>query len=314
MPGLSDYLDRLICGDVLEVLCTLPADSVDLSITSPPYNKGENKKGWLVKNVQYTHSGDRMSEAAYQEWQLEVLNEVYRVTRPGGVFFYNHKIRWERGVLLHPYAWISRSRWTLRQELIWDRKIAANLRGWRFWQVDERIYWLQKPVGDDLIGEELESRHALLTSIWRLTPERNSAHPAPFPLELPVRAIYSILGDTQGGVVLDPFCGTGTSLVAAKLLGHHFIGIDISPEYVALAQKRLANCESEREKVAQELALHVVTRTFAERKAEGAFTGRYGPAGSRAAAEPAPLGEERESEAKAQQLTMFEGAEEYLID
>lgn len=306
MPELSDHLDRLLCGDVLEVLRTLPADAVDLSITSPPYNKGENKKGWLVKNVKYAHSGDRMSEAAYQEWQIEVLNEVYRVTRPGGAFFYNHKIRWERGVLLHPYAWISRSRWTLRQELIWDRKIAANLRGWRFWQVDERIYWLQKPVGEDWIGAELESRHALLTSIWRLTPERNSAHPAPFPLALPVRIIYSILGDRQGGLVLDPFCGIGTTPVAAKLLGHHFIGIDISPEYIALAQARLAQAESERDKVTQELALHRVTKTFAERKAEGTFTGRYGPAARRAAAEQAPLWEEPEPESQAQQLAMFE--------
>jgi site-specific DNA-methyltransferase (adenine-specific) len=116
-----------------------PDNCVDVSVTSPPYNKKENKKGWLVTSVQYAHSTDRMPEAQYQAWQIQVLNEVFRVTKPGGSFFYNHKIRWENGILLHPYAWVSQSLWTLRQEIIWDRMIAANIRGWRFWQVDERI-------------------------------------------------------------------------------------------------------------------------------------------------------------------------------
>lgn len=64
--------------------------------------------------------------------------------------------------------------------------IAANIRGWRFWQIEERIYWLYKPKKDHHIGEELKSRHALLTSIWRFSPEKKNPHPAPFPLALPV--------------------------------------------------------------------------------------------------------------------------------
>lgn len=277
MSGLETYLDKVIVGDALDILCALPDNCVDISVTSPPYNKKENKKGWLVTNVQYTHSTDRMPEAQYQAWQIQVLNEVFRVTKPGGSFFYNHKIRWENGILLHPYAWVSRSSWILRQEIIWDRMIAANIRGWRFWQVDERIYWLYKPAEGHRIGKELESRHALLTSIWRFPPEQDNPHPAPFPLELPLRAIYSILDDERGKIVLDPFCGTGTTLVAAKILGHHYIGIDISPIYVAWARERLANWQRERPRAHEELALHVVSKTFAERKRRGEFTGRYGP-------------------------------------
>lgn len=272
-------LDIVLCGDVLDELRRLPADSIDVTVTSPPYNKGENKKGWLVANVKYHHSGDKIPEQAYQAWQVEVLDEVYRITKPGGSFFYNHKIRWERGALYHPYLWISKSLWTMRQEIIWDRMIAGNIRGWRFWQVDERIYWLIKPRGNDIIGEELKSRHAMLSSIWRFPPERNAEHPAPYPLELPLRAIYSVIDDEKGCQVLDPFCGSGTTLVAAKLLGHNYIGIDISQAYVDMAVTRLADWEREREKATRELERHTVLKTFKQRKEQGDFTGRFGPEG-----------------------------------
>ena len=268
--------NQIVCGDVLEVLKTLPDESIDVGVTSPPYNKGENKKGWLVANVRYAHSTDKLPEETYQNWQVEVLNEIWRVTRPGGSFFYNHKIRWEKGTLLHPYAWVSKTKWLLRQELIWDRQIAANLRGWRFWQVDERIYWLYKPVGRHLVGEELKSRHALLTSIWRFPPERNNEHPAPFPLMLPLRAIYAVLDDARDKVVLDPFAGSGTTLLAAKILGHRYIGIEISPEYVQLAEHRLEHWEEALPQAQEEIARHKVKKTFKERKERGEFTGRYG--------------------------------------
>jgi len=274
---LATFLNKVLQGDVLEILRQIPDESIDVGVTSPPYNKGENQKGWLVDKVKYKGATDRRNEDEYQEWQIEVLNELWRVMKPGGSFFYNHKLRWVRGMMIHPYSWVSKTKWVVRQEIIWDRGIAANLRGWRFWQVDERIYWLYKPVGKHLVGTELQSRHALLTSIWRFPPERNNPHPAPFPLDLPIRAIYSILDDTKGAVVIDPFAGSGTTLVAAKILGHNYIGIEISSEYVKMARERLASWQTEIPKAQAELDKHVVRKTFQERKAEGAFTGRYGP-------------------------------------
>ncbi|HGE71147.1 TPA: site-specific DNA-methyltransferase, partial [Candidatus Poribacteria bacterium] len=130
------------------------------------------------------------------------------------------------------------------------------------------------PKGKDLIGEELKPKHALLTSIWRFSPEKENPHPAPFPLALPIRAIYSIM-DERKGVVIDPYCGSGTTLVAAKLLGHDYIGIDISKEYVEFAEKRIENCESEIVFMQEEMARHTVTKTFKERKENGEFTGKY---------------------------------------
>jgi len=270
-----DYLNKIILGDALSVLKNLPEEIVDLGVTSPPYNKGENKKGWLVDRVKYSGATDSLPEKLYQENQVEVLNEIFRITKSGGSFFYNHKIRWEKGAMLHPIDWLRKTRWLIRQEIIWDRMIAANIRGWRFWQVEERIYWLYKPKGKNLIGEELKPKHALLTSIWRFPPEQKNPHPAPFPLALPVRVIYSIMDDKKG-LIIDPYCGSGTTLVAVKLLGHNFIGIDISPEYIKYAEERVKNSQREIKYGEEELARHKVVKTFKERKERGEFTGRYG--------------------------------------
>ncbi len=272
----KDYLNKIFHGDALNVLKKLPDDIVDMGVTSPPYNKGENKKGWLVKNVQYANASDKLPEEEYQAHQMDVLNELYRITKPGGSFFYNHKVRWEKGLMLHPMDWLRKTKWNIRQEIIWDRMIAANIRGWRFWQVEERIYWLYKPKDNNLIGEELQAKHALLTSIWRFPPERENPHPAPFPVELPVRAIYSIMNENKG-IVIDPYCGSGTTLVAAKALGHDFIGIEISKEYIQYAENRLENSSKEEPNIQAEIAKHFVTKTFKERKEKGEFTGKYNP-------------------------------------
>lgn len=270
----GQFLNRIFQGDTLTILKKLPANIADVGVTSPPYNKGENKKGWLVKNIKYDNVIDKLPEKLYQKNQIEVLDTLFRIVKPGGSFFYNHKIRWEKGELYHPMDWLRKTKWVIKQEIIWDRMIAANIRGWRFWQVEERIYWLYKPEGENLIGEEIKPKHALLTSIWRFPPERKNTHPAPFPLELPIRAIYSIT-DTRKGVIIDPYCGSGTSLVAAKILGHNYIGIEISEEYIKHARNRLKCYETELKIAEEEISKHLVKKTFKERKENGEFTGKY---------------------------------------
>ena len=271
---MKEWLNKIIQDDTLKVLKNLDSNSIDVSITSPPYNKQEKNKGWLVKNVKYDSYKDSKSEKEYEEEQISVINEIFRITKEGGSFFYNHKTRWEKGIMIHPMEWLLKTKWVVRQEIIWDRTIAANIRGWRFWQVDERIYWLYKPVKENKIGKELESSHALLTSIWRFPPERNNSHPAPFPLVLPVRIIISIL-DNNDGIILDPYCGSGTTLVAAKLLNKKFIGIDISRDYVQQAEQRLKNALLEKEIIDEELQKHFVKKTFKQRKLNKEFTGRH---------------------------------------
>lgn len=270
----DEYLNKIIQGDALSILKNLPNEIVDMGVTSPPYNKGENKNGWLVKNVKYVGVTDKLPEDLYQKNQIEVLGELFRITKPRGSFFYNHKIRWERGEMLHPMDWLRKTKWTIKQEIIWDRMIAANIRGWRFWQVEERIYWLYKPERKNLIGKELKSKHALLSSIWRFQPEQKNSHPAPFPLALPIRAIYSIM-DEDKGIIIDPYCGSGTTCIAAKILNQNFIGIEISEDYIKYAKNRLENYRNEISYADYERFQHIVTKTFKERKEKGEFTGRH---------------------------------------
>lgn len=259
--------EELVCGNTLDVLKRMGDCSVGVGITSPPYNKmmGKNS-GWLVGSVEYDKYTDCMDEEAYQQNQIDVLNELFRVVKEGGSFFYNHKVRWVKGRMIHPMEWLSKTKWAVRQEIVWDRGIAANIRGWRFWQVDERIYWLYKPMGKNLIGKELESKDALLTSIWRIRPETGKRHPAPFPVELPLRCLLSVA--SQGDVVIDPYCGSGTTLIAAKKLGLPCVGIDISEDYLLVAKNRLDNIEQEDAKMNDEISRHIVTKTFKQRKAE----------------------------------------------
>ncbi|PJE59889.1 MAG: site-specific DNA-methyltransferase [Candidatus Portnoybacteria bacterium CG10_big_fil_rev_8_21_14_0_10_44_7] len=268
-------INKIIKGDALTVLKKIDANFIDLGITSPPYNKGEKHKGWLVKNVKYDQVVDNKPEGIYQEEQVAVLNEIYRATKPGGSFFYNHKTRWDKGEMLHPMDWLRKTKWVIKQEIIWDRIIAANIRGWRFWQVDERVYWLYKPKRGNKIGKELKSKHALLTSIWRIPPERKNGHPAPFPLILPIRIIYSLLNKTRG-LVLDPYAGSGTTCLAAKLLGVNYIGIEISNDYINETKKRLNNAEKYRQVINEEIKKHYVEKTFKERKVGGDNTGKFG--------------------------------------
>ena len=271
----EQYRNGLIRGDTLEVLRSIPKEVVDVGVTSPPYNKKEKNKGWLVKNVVYSEYRDKLPEAEYQAGQIAVLNEVYRVTKNGGSFFYNHKIRWEDGEMFHPMDWLRKTDWVLKQEIVWDRTIAGNIRGWRYWQVDERVYWLYKPINANKKGAELASKDAKLTSIWRSVPENNNPHPAPFPLWLPARIVISLMNGKTEGLVLDPYVGSGTTAVAAKLLGFDYLGVDIGEEYLEYAEARLANAETERGKILKEQELHKVRKTFKDRKREGGHTGKF---------------------------------------
>ena len=256
--------NHIYIGDTLTTLRTFPDNFFDITVTSPPYNK-QGVSGGLVAEVKYKGASDQRGENGYQAEQVDVLNELYRVTKPYGHVFYNHKLRWLDGLMIHPLEWIMVSKWlgNCRQEIIWDRGIAANIRGWRFWQVEERVFWFQKGI---VKGDELESRHAKMSSIWRIRPESNHPeHPAPFPLELPTRCIYSVADTTTGLNVLDPYCGIGTTLTAAALMGHNYVGIDICPDYQNTFQARLID-PNERALVEQEMQLHKVDKSYAERK------------------------------------------------
>lgn len=243
----------------------------DLAITSPPYNKQQKNNGGLVKSVKYNKYHDSMSELEYQEWQIKHINNIFELLKPGGSYFYNHKVRYLNGKAIHPIEWLSKTKFDIRQEIIWDRTIAGNIRGWRFWQTDERIYWLFKPSKNKKY--EICSKDAKMTSIWKFMPEGNNDHPAPFPIELPARIIYSMQNyhERKDIDVLDPFAGSGTTGIAANILGANYALIDISKEYRDMFNKRMEDKNQRKrnvEKINDEIERHKVIKTYAQRKRE----------------------------------------------
>ncbi|MDD5650583.1 MAG: site-specific DNA-methyltransferase [Candidatus Nanoarchaeia archaeon] len=244
-------INKLLLGNNLDILKTFNNDFIDCTITSPPYNKGENKNsGGILKGIKYDSSSDNIPEEEYQNQQVQLINELYRITKPGGHLFYNHKIRYIDGKSIFPILWLNKTVWSIRQEIIWDKKSAINVRGWRFHVVDERIYWLYKPIDNNDRGKELTQISAKNSSIWRFDPETKNQseteqkHPAPFPIELPKRILLSLYNN-DNKLILDPYIGSGTTAIAAKMYNHNYIGIDISETYIRIAQKRLDNTKAE---------------------------------------------------------------------
>lgn len=236
-------LNRIYNMDCLEGMKQMDDCSVDLIITSPPYNKHKTNGGTTVSAVVYDEYDDDMNENEYQDWQVRVLNECHRVLKDGGSMFYNHKNRYIEGDIVSPMEWIRKTQFTIRQEIIWDKKIAANLRGWRFWNVDERIYWLQKGK-----PAELKIETAMMSSIWRIRPQVKSEfnHPCGFPKKLCDNCI-SIL-ESDGCVVMDPFIGSGTTAISALDSNNYYIGFEISETYCNIAEKRLQQLQDKKKK------------------------------------------------------------------
>jgi DNA modification methylase len=213
----------------------LGSESVDVIITSPPYNLG--KDNWAMggngrttwTGIEYSEHKDTMKEGDYQKWQIACLQEMYRVAKPGASLFYNHKVRQVNGGIIHPLQWLQMSEWTIRQEIIWDRGSTHNHVPNLFWQHDERIYWMTKgkpTLPDRPIGKP---------SIIKIIPSVNTWHPAPFSEELPKTLLEAVGRD--GITVLDPFAGSCTTLKIALEFGYNAIGVDISSEYLETARK-----------------------------------------------------------------------------
>lgn len=211
--------------------------TVDLIVTSPPYNLGDDN--WPMggggrttrDGIEYSAHGDDMNQLEYETWQIEVLCELYRVAKPGASLFYNHKARTVGGRIVHPMHWLASTNnpWTIRQEVIWDRESTHNHSATLFWPIDERIYWMTKgaPTVRTLsIGQP---------TIWsEFGPIPNTWHPAPFTDKLP-RMLLEAIGVDSQTVVLDPFAGSCTTLRVALELGCAAIGVDISREYLEQA-------------------------------------------------------------------------------
>lgn len=218
------------CREVLPML-----EPVDLVVTSPKYNlirewsgggPNSSRKRLEIKYNQWYE--DSMDENEYQEEQKEILKLL--VERCKGSVFYNHKVRYaykRRQQIYHPLDWIREFKiWT---EIIWDRLGGEGGNTPRFLLSDERIYQINRPV--------VWNGNMGFTTVWKIPPESGIDHVCPFPIEIPRRCIMTC--SNPGHIVLDPFMGSGTTLVAAKNLNRKAIGIEIEEKYCEIAVKRL---------------------------------------------------------------------------
>lgn len=234
----EDFVDKIIVGDCLEIMRNLPDNSVDLVVTSPPYNLknstgngmkdgrgGKWKNAALVKG--YSHHDDNMPHEEYVAWQRACLTEMMRAIKDTGAIFYNHKWRVQDGLLQDRQDIIGG--FPVRQIIIWRRKGGINFNPGYFLPTYEVIYLIAKPKF------KLAPKANAYGDVWEFAQEMNNAHPAPFPLSLVNRCIES----TDAQLILDPFMGSGTTALAAKRLGRDYIGIEISPEYCVKARERL---------------------------------------------------------------------------
>lgn len=239
----DDFINRNICGDAVEVMRQIPSSSVDLVVTSPPYNlKNSTGNGmkdgrggkWANAALQrgYSHYDDNMPHELYVKWQRQCLKQMLRVVREDGAVFYNHKWRVQGG-LLQDRQDIVRG-FPVRQIIIWRRSGGLNFNSGYFLPTYEVIYLIAKPKF------RLAPKANANGDVWEFPQEMKNPHPAPFPVDL----INRIISSTSAKLILDPFMGSGTTAVAAKALGRDFVGIDISPEYCKMADERLAGAFS----------------------------------------------------------------------
>lgn len=233
-------INRVIMKDALDGLKMLPDKCIDVIITSPPYNKtglqGVMKGANWNKNIVYgdTVELDNMIEKDYQMWQLELLKQMYRVLKDDGSLFYNHKNRIHQGEIISPLRWISLSPFKVRQQIVWDRGSGPNVHPCRFIPSTEFIFWLTKCINPSFKRSDCTFK----SEVWKLSPQRNTEHPAPFPIEIPDNILRCIPNEGNK-IVLDPFMGSGTTALSAEKNGWNWLGFEIIEDYIKMTQRRL---------------------------------------------------------------------------
>lgn len=235
---ICKYRNSIILGDALDVMRKLPAGSVDLIVTSPPYNL-KNSSGNGMKDGRggkwqnaslingYQEHADNMPYDEYCKWQRSCLRQMLRLIPEDGAIFYNHKWRVQRG-LLQDRSEIVKG-FPVRQIIIWKRKGGINFNPGYFLPTYEVIYVIAKSKF------RLAQGANKLGDVWEITQEMKNPHPAPFPTEL----INRIVSSTDARLILDPFAGSGTTGVAATINNRDYILIDNSEKYCKMAKSRL---------------------------------------------------------------------------
>lgn len=262
---MSFQFNRIIHADVIDGLKQIPDECVSVIITSPPYN---------VK-IDYGRAADDAPYRVYIKWLADVFRECYRVLRKGGRLIVNidamtnrqddkpdeyiRDIRTDLAVELKPmgfkmfgeHVWYKSSKDPSfnggqfnGKKTAWGSYMSPSTPAVRrnheyilvYSKEQFKLERTEESGEPDITDKEFQH---FIASVWSMQPETRNLgdHPVPFPEELPYRCIklYSYPGD----VILDPFNGTGTTVLLAKRTGRRYLGIDMDKDYVDYAESRL---------------------------------------------------------------------------
>jgi len=235
--------------------------SVDLMVTSPPYNININygnkwEKGKLIatKGKKYD---DKMDEANYREMLEKCFNETKRVLKNNGQIWINIKNRYSKGQIIPPF-WILEyfTDMYLKNIIIWNfdwggatnKRFSSRYEYIFFFTMDKNNYTFNlddvKIPALNYRPDRYKSQLKNPSDVWRISlvsgnSKERTEHPAQYPEELIERIIK--VGSNPNDLILDPFMGSGTTAVVAKKLGRKFVGYEIELEYINIAKKRLEN-------------------------------------------------------------------------
>ena len=242
-------LNKIYHEDCLTTLKKMKDDSVDLVITSPPYNmnlrirKGEYCSRQIVKEIstKYTEFDDNLPIDEYNKLHTEVLRELIRVSE---LIFYNIQI--VTGSKRSIFKMIGEFSDYLKDVIVWDKGNAQpSIQEQVLNRRTELILVFDK---DYPISRQYRKRgtfkRGTLNDIWEIKRERSAGgenHGAVFPQELVARILDNF--SEKGDVIYDPFMGTGTTAVVAKRLNRKFLGSEISEKYIEIAKERLKHSE-----------------------------------------------------------------------
>jgi len=245
---------KLINGDCLEVMKTMPTNSVDLTVTSPPYDNLRDYNGYT-----FDFEG--------------IAKELFRITKEGGVVVWvvgDATIKGsETGTSFKQALYFKEIGFNLHDTMIWNKGCFSAVGALvnRYAPVYEYMFILSKgylktfnPIkdrktihGGKKVNGTVRNKDGTMKSfskevtineygqrfnIWEQSPQKQrGGHPAPFPEKLAEDHILS--WSNEGDTVLDPMCGSGTTLKMAKKNSRNFIGIDCSEEYCKIAEARI---------------------------------------------------------------------------
>lgn len=231
---------------------------IDLVVTSPPYNVdlGNNKSKKAPRTRKYIDHQDDMPYEVYLDFLYQKFAYLVPHLKEGARVCINigDGKNGEVPTKFHLDEIMIRKLGFLPfTTIIWNKKQTSNRTAWGSWCSPSKpsfprpweyiaIYGyktLKKPGDKSKITVTKEEFTENAFGIWEFSGKHDPDHPSPFPIELPHRCIQML--SYAGDLVCDPFCGVGTTLVAAKMLKRQYLGFDISQKYVTISHNRLAD-------------------------------------------------------------------------